>query len=634
MKKKIFKNETFLLNVLNIAHEAIIATNENQIIILFNKGAERIFGYISAEVIGKQLDILLPPSIIEIHRNHVSNFHKSEEMQRQINERTEISGQRKDGSIFPCEASISKTIYEGITIFATVLRDVTERKKSESALVASEIRYRRLFESAKDGILILDAETGMIVDVNPFLIELLGYSKEQFIEKEIWEIGFFKDIISNKEKFIELQQKEYIRYEDLPLETEKGRKINVEFVSNVYLVNNQKVIQCNIRDITERKIIEKELIRAKVHAEESDNLKTAFLQNMSHEIRTPLNGIIGFSELLNDECISKADTLHFTTIIKQSGKRLIEIVNNVLDISKIQTGQVEIHKKTILIHLVLEDLFIFFSPIAKVKKIKLISNFENDKTTIIFSDEAKLYQILTNLINNALKFTKSGSIDFGFINKNNTVEFYVKDTGIGISKELHEKIFLRFIQAEMSQTRNFEGAGLGLAICKGLVELLGGKIWVESEIGKGTSFYFTLPCLVTDIQEKPYFKSEEISLKKMHGKILIVEDDMVSFEYLSIILSKFDITVLHAENGEQAVEFVKNFPDIDLVLMDIRMPIMNGIEATKQIKRIRPDLPVIAQTAYAFSNEKRDILAVGCDEYISKPMESSKLNLLINKYLN
>ncbi len=634
MKKKIFKNEIFLLNVLNIAHEAIIATNENQIIILFNKGAERIFGYIAAEVIGKQLDILLPPSIVEIHRNHVSNFHKSDEMQRQINERTEISGQRKDGSIFPCEASISKTIYEGITIFATILRDITERKLAEEALIDSEIRYRRLFESAKDGILILNAESGLIVDVNPFLVQLLGYSKEQFIEKEIWEIGFLKDIIANKEKFIELQQKEYVRYENLPLETENGLKINVEFVSNVYLVNNLKVIQCNIRDITERKLIEIELIRAKEHAEESDNLKTAFLQNMSHEIRTPLNGIIGFSELLNDEFISKVDTMRFTSIIKQSGKRLIEIVNNVLDISKIQTGQLEIHKKNILIHLVLEDLFIFFSPIANVRNIKLNCNFENDKTTVIFSDEAKLYQILSNLINNALKFTKSGSIDFGFINKNNAVEFYVKDTGIGISKELYEKVFLRFVQAEMSQTRSFEGAGLGLAICKGLVELLGGKIWVESQLNKGTTFYFTLPCIAVDIKEKNYLKSEKIPLKKMHGKILIVEDDMVSFEYLNIILSKFDITVVHAVNGEQAVEFVKNFHDIDLVLMDIRMPKMNGIEATKQIKKIRPDLPIIAQTAYAFSNEKQDILAVGCDEYISKPMESSKLKLLINKYLN
>ncbi len=633
MRRKILKNEVFLTNVINITHEAIIATDVNQNIILFNNGAERIFGYKATEVLGKHLDILLPPSIIEIHREHISNFHKSEKMQRQINDRTELSGKRKDGSIFPCEASISKTTYDGITIFATIMRDITERKLTEAALIASEIRYRRLFESAKDGILILDAETGMIVDVNPFLIELLGYSKEQFIEKEVWNIGFFKDIVANKDKFLELQQKEYVRYEDLPLEAENGRKINVEFVSNVYLVDNHKVIQCNIRDITKRKLIENELISEKKHAEESDNLKTAFLQNMSHEIRTPLNGIIGFSDLLDDEFIAKEDIKHFTAVIKQSGKRLLEIVNNVLDISKIQTGQVKIQKHNIIINTVLEDVLIFFSPIANNRNIKLTFQNATDTTTCLYTDEAKLNQIFTNLINNALKFTKSGNIDFGYETKAQYIQFYVRDTGIGIPEELHERIFIRFIQAEMSQTRNFEGAGLGLAICKGLIELLGGRIWVESEVCKGTTFYFTIP-INQHLMPKHDLIKTDIPVKRIKAKILIAEDDWVSFEYLKLILSKFDIEVIYAENGKQAVEFVKNMPDIDLVLMDIRMPVMNGIEATKLIKKIRPDLPIIAQTAYAFSEERSKILAIGCDEYLSKPMQSSKLNILINKYLN
>ena len=633
MRRKILKNEVFLTNDINITHEAIIATDVNQNIILFNNGAERIFGYKASEVLGKHLDILLPPSIIEIHREHISNFHKSEKMQRQINDRTELSGKRKDGSIFPCEASISKTTYDGITIFATIMRDITERKSVEAALIASEIRYRRLFESAKDGILILDAETGMIVDVNPFLIDLLGYSKEEFVEKEIWNIGFFKDIVANKDKFSELQQKEYVRYEDLPLEAENGRKINVEFVSNVYLVNNHKVIQCNIRDITKRKLIENELISEKKHAEESDNLKTAFLQNMSHEIRTPLNGIIGFSDLLDDEFIAKEDIKHFTAVIKQSGKRLLEIVNNVLDISKIQTGQVKIQKENFIINTVLEDVLIFFSPIANNRNIKLTFQNTTDTTTCLYTDEAKLNQIFTNLINNALKFTKSGKIDFGYETKADYIQFYVRDTGMGIPEELHEKIFIRFIQAEMSQTRNFEGAGLGLAICKGLIELLGGRIWVESEVCKGTTFYFTIP-IKPHLMPKHDFIKTDIPVKRIKAKILIAEDDWISFEYMKLILSKFDIEVIYAENGKQAVDFVKNMPDIDLVLMDIRMPVMNGIEATKLIKKIRPDLPIIAQTAYAFSEERSKILEVGCDEYLSKPMQSSKLNILINKYLN
>jgi len=376
-----------------------------------------------------------------------------------------------------------------------------------------------------------------------------------------------------------------------------------------------------------------ELIIAKENAEESDKLKTAFLQNMSHEIRTPLNGIIGFSSLLNDEDISKEEIKEFTSMISQSGKRLIEIVNNVLDISKIQTGQIEVKHTSMLINSIFSDLFTFFSPIAIAKNIFLSYNNQNDKFRTLFTDEAKLHQILTNLINNAIKFTKSGNIDFGYEIKNNLIQLYVKDTGIGLPKESFERIFDRFIQVEQTMTKNYEGAGLGLAISKGLVELLGGKIWVESEIGKGTTFFFTLPYIKGEEQPIAEAGSMEIPGKLSRGKILIAEDDWTSFQYLKRILIKKDINVIHVENGEEAITSVKNNPDINLILMDIRMPVMDGIEATKQIKLLRPDLPIIAQTAYAFEDEKTKILAIGCDEYLAKPIDNAKLTLLINKYL-
>lgn len=236
-----------------------------------------------------------------------------------------------------------------------------------------------------------------------------------------------------------------------------------------------------------------ELIIAKEKAEESDNLKTAFLRNMSHEIRTPLSAIIGFSALLNDENNSKDDIREFTTLISQSGKRLIETVNNVIDIAKIQTGQVEIKKKPIFVYSIFSDLFTFFYPLANTKNIRLNYHNHGSGFIMIFSDEAKLYQILTNLLNNAIKFSESGDIDFGYEVKDDVIQFYVKDTGIGIHPDLYETIFDRFIQAEQSFSRGYEGAGLGLAICKGLVGLLGGKISVESEVNKGTTFFFTLP---------------------------------------------------------------------------------------------------------------------------------------------
>jgi CheY-like chemotaxis protein/uncharacterized protein YlbG (UPF0298 family) len=355
---------------------------------------------------------------------------------------------------------------------------------------------------------------------------------------------------------------------------------------------------------------------------------------MSHEIRTPLNGIIGFSSLLNDENLSKDDIKEYTFLICQSGNRLLEIVNNVLDISKIQIGQIEIKKQSILLNSIFSDLFTFFSPIANSKNISLNYHNRDDKFRTIYSDEAKLHQILTNLINNAVKFTKSGNIDFGYEVKDDFIQLYVKDTGIGILPELYETIFDRFIQAEQTMTKNYEGAGLGLAISKGLVELLGGKIWVESDIGRGTTFYFTLPYTPGFMSSQNEINHLEIPIKPAHGKILIAEDDWISFQYLKRILVKQGIIVIHVENGEQAVESVRNSPDINLILMDIRMPVMDGIEATKLIKQFRPDLPIIAQTAYAFEDEKNKILSFGCDEYLAKPLDNTMLKTLINKYLN
>ncbi len=437
-------------------------------------------------------------------------------------------------------------------------------------------------------------------------------------------------IIANKELIFQNKEKEkraaelIIANKELAFQNDEKEKR-----ANELIIANKELIFQN----EEKEKRAAELIIAKENAEESDKLKTAFLQNMSHEIRTPLNGIIGFSALLNYDDVSKEEIKEYTSLINQSGKRLIEIVNNVLDISKIQTGQIKIAKKTINLKSIFNDLITFFSPIANIKKINLNYHNQTDENITLFSDEAKLHQILVNLINNALKFTKTGNVDFGFEVKDKVVQFYVKDTGIGIAKELYDKIFERFIQAERSMAKNYEGAGLGLAISKGLVDILGGKIWVESEVGKGSVFFFTLPADKVVLPSEKGLNHSKKSLKLTHGKILIAEDDWISFQYMRKLFEKSDITILHAENGEQAVELVKNNIDIDLILMDIRMPVMDGIEATKLIKQLRPHLPVFAQTAYAFSEEKTKILAVGCDEYLSKPLDSIELNGLINKYL-
>lgn len=274
----------------------------------------------------------------------------------------------------------------------------------------------------------------------------------------------------------------------------------------------------------------------------------------------------------------------------------------------------------------------FFAPLADAGNISLNCNNLSDREVIINSDETKINQVLTNLISNAIKFTSSGGIDFGFEIKNDFVEFYVKDTGIGIPKEYYQNIFDRFTQVDLQFTQGYEGAGLGLAICKGLVELLGGKIWLESEINIGTTFYFTIPyeesAATETATEKPATPKN-----RTNSKILIAEDDFTSYQYLNQVLTNSRILAIHAVDGEQAVEFVKKTPDISLILMDVKMPKMNGIDATKEIKKLNPAITVIAQTAYAFSTERDEILAAGCSDYISKPVPKEKLLALIEKYL-
>ncbi len=380
-----------------------------------------------------------------------------------------------------------------------------------------------------------------------------------------------------------------------------------------------------------------ELSLALNKAEESDRLKSAFLANMSHEIRTPMNGIVGFSSLLSDEELSVAKRKEYVEIIINSSNQLLAIINDILDISRIEAGQTELNFEEVSVNSLFDNLALFYGSKAAAKSIdfRVIKTLSDDES-IIITDKSKLQQVLDNLLNNAFKFTSEGYIALGYERKDQKIRFYVEDTGIGISSIDQEKIFERFMQVESTFSRSYGGTGLGLSISKGLVELLGGKIKVSSVPGKGSSFQFVLPA-------RQIIKSVKLPVQQVNGKgqqlglngltILIAEDEAYNYLFLAEMITGLKGHVLHAKNGLDAVEACRSHTEIDLVLMDIKMPVMNGMEATRQIRTFNPDLPIIAQTAYALGGDKEKALSAGCNDYLTKPILKSDLLNCLSRYL-
>ena len=389
------------------------------------------------------------------------------------------------------------------------------------------------------------------------------------------------------------------------------------------------------------KEIEIDLQMAKDRAEESDKLKSSFLANMSHEIRTPMNAIIGFSELMTRKTISQEKKDIYAQYITNSGKTLLNLIDDIIDIAKIEVSQLKINKSATYINVMFNEILEYINTEKKRNKKDHILFTKNEAITDInfcfLCDPLRLKQILTNLLNNALKFTFEGIIEFGYLVPNNaTILFYVSDTGIGLSDEKIPLIFERFRQADDTTTRQFGGTGLGLAISKKLVEMMGGRIWAESEKTKGSTFFFTLPLIIPNQSTKIVEETlESTSNDNFESKtILIAEDEDNNFIFLQEVLDPTKVKIIRAKTGYQAVNMVKNQPEISLILMDIKMPEMNGYQATSIIKEMKPSLPIIAQTAYAMAEDIIKGKNAGCDDYLAKPIKPELLISTLRHYLS
>jgi signal transduction histidine kinase/CheY-like chemotaxis protein len=378
-----------------------------------------------------------------------------------------------------------------------------------------------------------------------------------------------------------------------------------------------------------------ELKVAMEKAEESDRLKTAFLANLSHEIRTPMNGIIGFSELVISPEVTDEEKEQYNSIIANSCRQLLGVVNDIIDISKIESGVLEIQPRPLQLNQLMQELFDLHALSARNKKLEFlfIPGLE-DNYCQITTDEIKLKQILSNLIGNAIKFTKEGFVKFGYLHKNDKIEFFVVDSGSGIPEKSQKDVFERFVQADGSHTRIHGGTGLGLPIAKAYIEKMKGRIWFQSEEQKGTAFYFTLP-----FDEKKSQIRSEISVdtekeKTYAGKVLIVEDVEYNEILLKGMLRKYDLELLVARNGKDALTIFKSHSDFNLVFMDIKLPDIDGYEVTREIRKVNTSMPIIAQTAYAFSEDREKAIEAGCNDLISKPITQKALDKLLSGYLN
>jgi PAS domain S-box-containing protein len=619
--------------------------------IFFNQMLESLTGYTEGDLLPgeySKLETIIVPEDLPVVRRTIESA-----IRNMSGFEMEYRVRHRNGRVryFHDRGKVSATTAGAASHIDGVILDITPRKQVEN----EREHLLRVINSSFNEIYMFDPDSLVFSYVNDGAIRNLSYTFEQLLTmtpldlKPEFTLPRFRALIAPLVNGTQDQ----VLFETLHKRA-NGSTYNVEIRLQLVQTPEKKVFLAIVNDISERKkaeellkqkenkleeqneelqAINEELQQAKERAEESDALKSAFLANISHEIRTPMNGIIGFSEMLLREDMTREKQAQYARIIIDSSHQLLSIISDVLDISLIEAGQVVIKEEEVNVNDVLLDILNFYTNIAERNNLSLYCKKElNDPRATVVTDKTKLRQILSNLVGNAIKFTQEGYIEFGYELKGHMLQFFVKDTGIGIDPAMHSVIFERFRQVDSSLSRGYGGTGLGLSISKVLVEKLGGQIWLHSEVGMGTVFYFTIPYNPADAQLGADTDGGANTIQT-RGLVLIAEDVEINYYYLEELLLDWGFTVLHAKNGLEAIDMCKLNPDIDFVLMDIKMPVLNGYEAVASIKRLRPELPIVAQTAYVMSTEVEQILSSGFDGYLAKPIDREELRRVVATYV-
>ncbi len=630
------KSEKMLQAIMDNIVDGLVITDEDGEIISFQGGAEKIFGYKSEEVIGKRIEMLMPSNYASEHNKYIKRYVKSKRP-KTMGVGRELTAVKKTGEVFPVDIALGSANLEGETVFVALIRDITEREAKQLEIS----QFKQALDKTLDCVFMFDPESLLFTYVNQGALNHIEYSYDEIMELTPVDLKPEFD----KEKFRRILNKlidgsvPSMNFETVH-KSKSGKLIPVDvFLQYIRYDEGGGRFVAISRDISERKNAEKVIKNALEEAERANNAKSDFLARMSHEIRTPMNGVLGTVNLLENTELDKKQAKYVQTI-KRSGDNLLVILNEILDYSKIEAGQFTISVEPFGIKDVMEDICQLYSSVAKEKNISLGFKYSDDIAKHVIGDGVRLRQVLLNLVGNAIKFTQKGEIEIvaeldKVINDTNkiSVKFSVKDTGCGIPKEVIGDIFEAFSQADTSTVRKAGGTGLGLPICKSIIEMMGGKIDVISEENVGSEFFFSLDfeiCSESDVV-KVDIADDEYKNVKFEASVLVSEDMETNRFIVSEMLKSMGCSVEIAVNGEEAVEKVlEKKGNYDLVLMDMHMPVMDGRAALKEIKKDFPNLPIVALTANVLIGEREKCIKEGFSGFLGKPLRSEDV---VNEFI-